>query len=716
MVESTTTAQVGRPAADPRSVPEPRGPLLAARPTVRGCLRLLTFATAFVAAGFLGRLTIIDDRALSLVWPAAGIAALWIGSSRGWARIPDVVTLAASVLLVNVLTGATGVLGLVFVVTNVAQVLLFVALVRQWVPGLWGFGGTEELRRLRDLGLLAGAATTACLAGALIGMVGLTLTLGSSTVADFGVWWGRNAVAVIVMVTLGLLLGRPLATAGSWPALRATTREALRPASTLRAVEAAVLVIASVGLYVLLFVSAGAAPLVFLILIMSVWAGIRFAPLAVAVHGVAMGAAGIVYTLAGIGPFAAIESLHYRALVAQVFVAMAVLKGLALSFSRRERDDALVELGLARRATAERAALLDAVLESMKEGVLVMEDDGHVVVRNSAGRRLLGLGEAESDFVQSTETYGLFHPNGMPLAEDEVPGYRALAGEKVEAEDFHVRSPAVPQGRVVEISAHRLHQEPGSPNRAMVNVRDVTLDRQHRDTLASFAGVVAHDLFSPLSVVEGWSELLETELANGPLTPATGLPMVARIHDAAAHMSRSIHDLLSYTVARDQSLRSVATDLTVLVRELARLRAEAPTAPVIAVADGLHAWADEGLMRQLFDNLLGNAVKYVAAGTRPAVDVQGSVEGDRLVVRITDNGIGIPPEERQHVFDTFHRAHNGYPGTGLGLAICHRIVDRHGGTIHVEEGPNGIGSRFVLDLPTVPAPLVPRAEAVAGVR
>lgn len=678
----------------------------ASGPLLPQALRLLGFAAAFVAAGFLGRMTIIDGEALSLVWPAAGIATLWIGSSRGRARWVDLAVLATAAFTVNSLTGAPPLLALTFVTTNLLQVVLLVAMVRAWIPGLWCFGGTGDLRRLRDLGILAGAATLSCLIGAALGAVGLFAVLGTTDLSNFLVWWGRNAVAVIVIVTFGLLISRPLLTAGSPRAALSLCREALTPSRPLRALEAGLLVVASAGLYVVLFLSPGAAPLAFLVLVMSVWAGIRFAPLAVAAHGIAMGATGIVFTLAGVGPFAAIESLHYRALTAQVFVAMAVLKGLALSFSRRERDDALTELSLARRAEAERAALLDAVLESMNEGVVVLEEGGHVLVRNSAGRRLIGLDEAASDFIEPAAAYGLHHANGLPLTDDELPGVRALAGERVDAEDFHVRAPSVPGGRVVEISAHQLEQQPGSPVRAMVNVRDVTLDRQHRDTLASFAGVVAHDLFNPLAVIDGWSENLEAEFANGAVTPMVGMPMVARIHDAAEHMNRSISDLLAYTVARDQSLRSTALDLTTMLRELARIRSEASSAPVIAIADGLRAWADEGLVRQLFDNLLGNAVKYVAAGTRPAVSVDGAIEGDRMVVRITDNGIGIPPEERQQVFDAFHRAHRGYPGTGLGLAICHRIVDRHGGTIHVEAGPNDIGSCFVISLPTAPEPLL----------
>jgi signal transduction histidine kinase len=269
---------------------------------------------------------------------------------------------------------------------------------------------------------------------------------------------------------------------------------------------------------------------------------------------------------------------------------------------------------------------------------------------------------------------------------------------------------------VLEIGARPLNQDDSAEaSPAMVIIRDVTLDRQHRDSLASFAGVVAHDLFNPLTIVTGWTESLRDEFDEGPVRPSVGLPMVARVHEAASHMRHVIGDLLSYTVARDQSLHPDVVDLTAEIRALALLRVDGPRPPVITVAPGLRVWAEAGLVRQLFDNLIGNAVKYVAPHVRPHIDVRGRREGDSLVVSVTDNGIGIPDDQRELVFERFHRAHDrGYQGTGLGLAICRSIAERHGGSIHVEPGPSGTGTTFVVRLPAsssaYAAPLGVKAE------
>src|SRR4051812_49469668 len=106
------------------------------------------------------------------------------------------------------------------------------------------------------------------------------------------------------------------------------------------------------------------------------------------------------------------------------------------------------------------------------------------------------------------------------------------------------------------------------------------------------------------------------------------------------------------------------------------------------------------MFRQLFDNLIGNALKYTGA-QRPAevhVGAEDGAAGVRVVV--ADRGIGIPADQRDRVFTSFHRAHadRGYTGTGLGLAICARVVDRHGGAITAAANPGG-GTRMLVDLP-----------------
>lgn len=108
---------------------------------------------------------------------------------------------------------------------------------------------------------------------------------------------------------------------------------------------------------------------------------------------------------------------------------------------------------------------------------------------------------------------------------------------------------------------------------------------------------------------------------------------------------------------------------------------------------------DPTLARQLFGNLLGNAVKYVGEGVVPRVRARVARDSAGVRIDVTDNGPGIPQEHRERVFEPFHRVRPDVPGTGLGLAICAEAVHRHGGTIRVADGPEGTGTTFSVHLP-----------------
>src|SRR4029077_7243425 len=118
--------------------------------------------------------------------------------------------------------------------------------------------------------------------------------------------------------------------------------------------------------------------------------------------------------------------------------------------------------------------------------------------------------------------------------------------------------------------------------------------------------------------------------------------------------------------------------------------------------------ADPVLLRQLLDNLIGNAIKYTAAGTTPALTITAHRDGPMIEIRIVDNGIGIPEGQHDAIFGNFHRAHpsEGYQGTGLGLAICRRIVERHHGTIVAPDNPGG-GTCFIFTVPAALPALAP---------
>jgi signal transduction histidine kinase len=229
---------------------------------------------------------------------------------------------------------------------------------------------------------------------------------------------------------------------------------------------------------------------------------------------------------------------------------------------------------------------------------------------------------------------------------------------------------------------------------------------RHREVeLRGFAGIVAHDLRAPLARIIGYAELLGAD-ASGRLDP-DDRDMLDRMRDGATRMAGLIDDLLEYATADNTTLRLIDVDLSRLLAELIHDRTGPGdgTGPDFTVGSLPVVRGDLVLLRQVFDNLIGNAVKYCAAGRRPHIDIAARRAGDRWRIEITDNGIGIPADQVESVFNAFTRVeeHRHYQGTGLGLAIVQRIVQRHGGTIGVEPGPDG-GSRFWLTLAAAATP------------
>lgn len=109
--------------------------------------------------------------------------------------------------------------------------------------------------------------------------------------------------------------------------------------------------------------------------------------------------------------------------------------------------------------------------------------------------------------------------------------------------------------------------------------------------------------------------------------------------------------------------------------------------------------ADATLLQVVFQNLLGNAVKFVAPGVRPEVQITAETRDGLAIVSVADNGLGFPEDSRGQVFRMFERFHPDQPGSGIGLAIVHRAIERMGGRIGLEPAPTGTGTRFWIELP-----------------
>lgn len=645
----------------------------------------LAFALAYLLAGLLGRQAVLDGTTFALVWPAAGVAVLWLLVQRSGPFSLDTVILGLVSFAANYATGASVGIALVLMVTNTTQTVVAVALVRRWCPTLWGAGGTRSLDSPKVTSWYLGASAGGMLTGMVLGVVGTRLNGGEVDLLQAVLWFDRNLCGVLAVTTLGLLVGHRLESPRPRPAL---------VDSRLELVSASLF---TVAVYVLAFAFHGV-PLAFMLLAATVWFGVRFSTVVSASHSLVAGTVAIVLTLAERGPFAAQSSPEAGAVLAQLFVGMMLVSGVVLSTGREERRLLSEQLHASREDAEYQAGVLQAVISSVVEGLLVIDDSGRIALANPAAAQMLGYGDL-SDIPANRNGLGAFTLDGVPLPDEMLPSRRALAGETLRNVDLGFVT-VTGEDKIFSVSAAPLPRDTEHDRaRAVILFRDATEDVAQRTELAAFAGVVAHDLRNPLAAIEGWTEMLESDAEDGEIDPQAIADYASRIRSSSARMHGLILHLLAHATSKDAELSVVRLELAESVRRIAAAR---DALDLVTIGSLPPVRGDRVLVDQLLDNLIGNALKYVAEGTRPDVQVDGCDEGAGWVrLTVTDNGIGLPPGEHDAVFEEFHRAHAGrYEGTGLGLSICRRIVHRHGGAIRALDGPGGTGTVFEFTLPS----------------
>ncbi len=261
---------------------------------------------------------------------------------------------------------------------------------------------------------------------------------------------------------------------------------------------------------------------------------------------------------------------------------------------------------------------------------------------------------------------------------------------------------------------------------------DETARKQLQDSLTEsnsaleqFAYVASHDLQEPLRTMSAYAQLL-AQRYRGKLDQDADT-FLGFILSASGRLSTLVRDLLAYarqtteeerpsSIALDEDLEAALTHLDQAIKECQATITHDPL-PTLQV--------DRGQMVRLFQNLIGNAVKYRNPNQPPKVHISAEQKGSEWVISIRDNGIGFAPEHASSIFAPFKRLHSAqeYPGTGVGLAICRRIVQAQGGRIWAESEP-GQGTTFFFTLPLKsPPPLThtppidsPRLDAAVKAR
>jgi PAS domain S-box-containing protein len=324
---------------------------------------------------------------------------------------------------------------------------------------------------------------------------------------------------------------------------------------------------------------------------------------------------------------------------------------------------------------------LETVFNNIHDSVMILDDENHIILLNPAMSSAFGLNPKTSI--------------GKPVLDViEHPDLRAMIAQKENNDPLQYHEISFPDGRVGS------GQFASIPDVGYaITMQDVTYLKEMDRMRSEFVHTVSHDLRSPLTSVIGYTELIERA---GTLNENQH-DFLDRIQDSIQHITSLINDLLDLgSIESGLDTRREYVQFEGLLRytldmlqgqiKAKRLKVQTNIAPSLPAMR-----ANPVRLRQVLDNVVGNAIKYSNHGGEVSISI--NAEDDQLILQVTDNGPGIAIGDQPHIFDKFYRGDNTKEeGSGLGLAIVKTIVDAHQGRIWVESTV-GKGSSFFIVLP-----------------
>lgn len=361
------------------------------------------------------------------------------------------------------------------------------------------------------------------------------------------------------------------------------------------------------------------------------------------------------------------------------------------------------------------AALAEIALKAIHDGVVMTNKTGVVQYINPAAVTMTECGSADRAIgLDYSLVIKLESKEGRELSEQENPLAKAMKTNQP-LEHAWVALIPLKSGKRIPISISMLPTDGLSQNR-IITFRNITAELEEEGEQTEFISTASHEMRTPVATIDGYLSLTLNpqtatidERARGYLTAAQA---------ASKHLGKLFQDLLDITRLDDGKIRphfepvdmnslvkSISDDYLVRAQE-AKInftfgsRDTATFDPTHRLSQVVYGYVDVNFMREILDNLIENALKYTPAGGSIYVNVRG--DGDRVLINVTDTGIGISADDLTHIFQKFYRADNSdtreIGGTGLGLYLVKQRVEAMGGRVWAESG-FGEGSTFYVSLP-----------------
>lgn len=380
----------------------------------------------------------------------------------------------------------------------------------------------------------------------------------------------------------------------------------------------------------------------------------------------------------------------------------AILRDLAASVVTQ------IELRTTARQTERTERILEEVIERVPTGIIVVDVEGKMVLMNREGREISGtLPESSLAVADQANAFQLYDPqSGEPLAPEETPIGRAVAGEEVTGQVYTFRRTASDAEVWIRAFAVPLRDTRDNVIGAVAVFADETREHRLERQRAEFVSAAAHDLKNPLTTIKGFAQILQRRLdRDGFLSVDKARDPLRQIEVTAARMTSLIgelQDAVRLRAGERLELRRAPVDLVAIVRRVADQQRQSTSIHEISVdarvPELVGNW-DVDRLERVATNLVSNAVNYSPDGGPIVIGVERT--DSCAVLRVTDPGIGVPADDLPHIFDRYYRASNApeeVTGSGIGLAGVQLIVEQHGGSISVESEV-GRGTTFIVRLP-----------------
>ena len=379
--------------------------------------------------------------------------------------------------------------------------------------------------------------------------------------------------------------------------------------------------------------------------------------------------------------------------------------------------------------TTRSANLANLVLNSIDEGVMIVHSSGIVVLINPAAMRLLGTSDPNTvENLHLASILKLENGEGLKIDDNINPVLRAVMnGENYNTRDLALVS-IQEQRKPVAISV--VCTTTGQ-NERIITLRDIARELEEEGEQAEFISTASHEMRTPVASIEGY-----LGLALNPKTATIddrARKYLEEAHASSKHLGRLFKDLLDVTKLDDKKIRVQLSpvEMSSTVRSIANGQVPMMNEKGIHYTFGassarsdntartinqeVYASVDIDFLREVVNNLVENAIKYTASGGGIWVNVRG--DGDRVLINVTDTGIGISPDDLKHIFQKFYRADNSQTrtvgGTGLGLYLVKQRVEAMGGKVWAESS-FGEGSTFYLSFPRITVEEYQRRKQIAS--